>query len=193
MEVEGIILAAGLSTRAKEFKMTLAFNGKTIIENTIDNMLETCSKIYVIGGYQIEVLQPIVQRYSRVILVNNQDYLTGMYSSVKKGMSCITTERFFFTPGDYPLILPEVYQSMLRVAAPVVIPTYKGRKGHPVLFDQAIARSVLLDQKSCSLRDVIQQHEKALVEVDCRGILMDLDTIEDYKLLLNQLDKGVRV
>jgi len=187
MEYEGIILAAGLSSRAKTFKMTLAFNGKTVIENTIDNMLGVCSRIILVGGFNIEVLQPIVKRYSRVELVYNQDYQLGMYSSVVKGMSCITAERFFFTPGDYPLILPEVYEKLKMVDAPVVIPTHEGKKGHPVLFKRDIASQVLQGSELCTLRHVISENETALVDVGSKGILMDLDTLEDYELLLEQI------
>jgi len=174
MEVEGIILAAGLSKRAKTFKMTLEFKGKTVIENVIDNMLTVCNRVYIVGGFNIEALQPIVRRYSKIELVYNQDYLQGMYSSVKKGMSCIKADKFFFTPGDYPLILPEVYQRMLDSDAAIVIPTYEGRKGHPVLFQKTIALQVLQQNNFCTLRDVIYQNETALVEVNSRGILRGL-------------------
>lgn len=187
MEVEGIILAAGLSSRANTFKMTLPFNGKTVIENTIDNMLVTCNRVIVVGGYRVELLQPIVKRYLRVELVYNPDYMQGMYSSIKRGMSCITTERFFYTPGDYPLITSQVYKEMLTIDAPIVIPTFEDKKGHPVLFEGSIIKQVLQDQSFSTLRDVIKQNQVALMEINCRGILLDLDTIEDYKLLQKQI------
>lgn len=187
MGVEGIILAAGLSSRAESYKMTLALNNKTVIENTIDNMMDFCKRIIVVGGYQIEKLQPIVDRYKRVELVLNEDYMEGMYSSVKKGMSCIRADRFFFTPGDYPLIAPEVYGELLLHKATVVIPTFEGRKGHPILFDSEIIDDVLHCTTYKTLREVINNKETILAAVACRGITMDLDTGLDYQILLKQL------
>jgi molybdenum cofactor cytidylyltransferase len=187
MGVEGIILAAGLSSRAAGYKMTLAFNNKTVIENAIDNMLDFCNRVIIVGGYKIENLQPIAQKYSKVELVLNEDYMQGMYSSVKKGMSCIREDRFFFTPGDYPLISPEVYRELLVHKAPVVIPTFAGRKGHPILFNSSVAYDVLHCASYKTLRDAIRNKYTVLTEVNCRGIMMDLDTIEDYKILLKQL------
>ena len=190
MGVEGIILAAGLSSRAASYKMTLAFNNKTVIENTIDNMLDFCKRIIVVGGYKIENLQPIVEKYSKVELVLNEDYMQGMYSSVKRGMSCIREDNFFFTPGDYPLIAPEVYKELLLYKAPVVIPTFEGRKGHPILFNSNITEEVLHCSAYKTLRDVIRSKYTVLTEVNCRGIIMDLDTIEDYEVMIAAQKRG---
>ena len=183
MGVEGIILAAGLSSRAASYKMTLAFNNKTVIENTLDNMLDFCNRIIVVGGHRIENLQPIVEKYDKVDLVLNEDYMQGMYSSVKRGMSCIREKHFFFIPGDYPLVAPEVYWELLRHKAPVVIPTFEGRKGHPILFSSNIIDDVLYDAQYKTLREVIRSKYTVLTEVNCRGIVMDLDTIEDYEMM----------
>lgn len=190
MGVEGIILAAGLSSRAASYKMTLAFNNKTVIENTIDNMLDFCNRIIVVGGYQIENLRPIVEKYSKVELVFNEDYMQGMYSSVKRGMSCIREDNFFFTPGDYPLISPGVYKELLLHKAPVVIPTFEGKKGHPILFNSNVTYDVLNCTAYKTLREVISTRYTILAEVNCRGIIMDLDTIEDYEIMLKQVNKS---
>ena len=190
MGVEGIILAAGLSRRAASYKMTLAFKGKTVIENTIDNMLSFCKRIIVVGGYQIEKLEPIVEKYSKVELVLNEDYMQGMYSSVKKGMSCIREEKFFLTPGDYPLIEPEVYRQLLLYNAAVVIPTFEGRKGHPILFKSTIIDDVLNNAAYQNLREVISHQEIALATVNCKGIMMDLDTWSDYEMLIAAWIRG---
>jgi molybdenum cofactor cytidylyltransferase len=186
MGVEGIILAAGLSSRAASYKMTLAFHNKTVIENTIDNMLDFCKRIIVVGGHKIENLQPIVEKYSKVELVLNEDYMQGMYSSVKKGMSCIREDNFFFTPGDYPMITPEVYKELLLYKAPVVIPTFEGRKGHPILINSSIIYDVLHCSTYKTLREAISNKYTILTEVNCRGVIMDLDTIEDYEMMKAQ-------
>jgi molybdenum cofactor cytidylyltransferase len=188
MDVQGIILAAGLSSRAKSFKMTLKFKGKTVIENTIDNMQDCCSKVFVVGGFQIEKLEPAVEHHDKVELLNNERYLEGMFSSVVMGIEAVCASRFFITPGDYPMISKEVYQELLKYKAPVVIPSFEGRKGHPVLLETEAAKQVISQGSCVSLRDVIKGLETIIVPVDCRGIITDIDTMEDYEILKKQLD-----
>lgn len=188
MDVQGIILAAGLSSRAQSFKMTLELNGKTVIENTIDNMLEYCSRIFVVGGFQIERLLPIIQPYDGVELLHNENYLEGMFSSVIKGIEAISTPSFFLTPGDYPMISGEVYQELLKHRAPVVIPSFEGRKGHPILAETNLIKRTIKDNRYHTLRDVVGELETIVVPVGCRGIIQDIDTMEDYEILQKQLN-----
>jgi molybdenum cofactor cytidylyltransferase len=108
--IDGIILAAGLSKRAKSFKITLDLGGKTLIENCIEGMYNSCSRIIVIGGYKIENIIPIINKYPKAELVFNENFQDGMYSSVKKGLMQIKAERFFLTPGDYPVVNRSVYE-----------------------------------------------------------------------------------
>ena len=78
----GVILAAGFSSRAETFKMTLKFGENTVIENTIIKMSKYCSKIIVVGGYKIERLNFLSDKYDFVELIFNENYKDGMYSSV---------------------------------------------------------------------------------------------------------------
>lgn len=191
MDVQGVILAAGLSSRAKAFKMTLEVKGKTVIENTIDNMIEHCSKVFVVGGFQIERLRPVISRYGNVELLDNECFLDGMFSSVKKGIAAVSASRFFLTPGDYPMICKEVYQELLKYKAPVVIPSYKGRKGHPILVDSMSIKQAIQKKQYESLREVINELETIIVPVECRGVILDIDTIEDYEMMQRELNEEV--
>ncbi|MCY6369222.1 nucleotidyltransferase family protein [Clostridium ganghwense] len=192
MAVEGIILAAGLSSRAKTYKMTLKVGNKTVIERVIDNMLSVCSKITVVGGYKIEKLEPIIQKYENVELVFNENFMEGMFSSVKKGFSCIKEERFFFTPGDYPLIDKNVYKQLLDARGEIVIPTYNKRRGHPILIKSCLIKDVLEGNKYSNLREFVTSKSPVLVPVHNEGILLDIDTINDYNRILEINSQKIR-
>ncbi|CAG7839583.1 MULTISPECIES: nucleotidyltransferase family protein [Clostridium] len=192
MAVEGIILAAGLSSRAKTYKMTLKVGEKTVIENVIDNMLSVCSKIFVVGGYKIEKLEPIINKYKNVQLVFNENFMEGMFSSVKKGFSCIKEESFFFTPGDYPLIDKEVYRELIKKQGEIVIPTYKGRKGHPILMKSHLINEVLEENNYSNLREFIGSKSPVFLPVHNQGILLDIDTINDYNHVLQVNSRKIR-
>ncbi len=180
MIVEGIILAAGFSSRAGAYKLTLNLNGKTVIERCIKGMYDACSKIIVVGGYNIKRLAPVLDKYSKVKLVYNENYQLGMFSSVIKGFKYTEGDKVFMIPGDYPLVSYDVYKSLLRINANIVIPTYEGTKGHPVFMNRKMINLLLAETCISNLREFISEQGFATLEVDCPGILMDIDTPEDY-------------
>lgn len=186
MGVEGVILAAGFSSRAKAYKMTLKIGNKAIIERSIDSVLEFCSRVIVVGGYKFENLIPILSKYEKVQLVYNENFQEGMFSSVKKGFSKVKEERFFFMPGDYPLIDKKVCGKLLNYHGDIIIPTYNERKGHPILIKTSIAKEVLEEDKYENLREFIKVKEQIFVPVENEGILLDIDTMEDYKKIVGR-------
>jgi molybdenum cofactor cytidylyltransferase len=190
MNVEGVILAAGLSSRTGIYKMTLEIEGKTIIERCVESMYDFCSRVIVVGGYRIEKLIPVLCRYHKVEIVYNKNYEQGMFSSVKEGFKSVREERFFYTPGDYPIIGKEVYEKMLKFDGDIIIPVYNGIKGHPLLMKSCIAKEFIYSDKYSNLREAVSSKETNLVDVNDPDILKDIDTMDDYKDLLNmQLQK----
>lgn len=190
MAVDGVILAAGLSSRAGTYKMTLGFKGKTIIEHAIDNMAGAVKRIIVVGGYKIENLEPVLKRYNNVELVFNEDFNMGMFSSIKKGIRYVTEDRFFLTPGDYPLINSSVYQMMRNADGEVAIPTFQGRRGHPILIRSCFIDKILENERYESLRDFVNERSISYVPIDCVGILKDVDTMEDFSEVVDLSEKG---
>lgn len=185
MKIEGIVLAAGLSKRAGTYKMELKFGEKTLIEKSIEGMYDLCSRIIVVGGYRIERVISILNKYEKVEVVFNKDYEKGMFSSIKEGMKHVKEEKFFFLPGDYPFIDKKVYKKMLSISGDIIIPTYKEKKGHPVLLKSIFIKEILNECKYATFREFIYHNKPTFVEVDEDGILIDIDTMEDYEANIN--------
>ncbi|HHF57961.1 MAG TPA: nucleotidyltransferase family protein, partial [candidate division WOR-3 bacterium] len=89
MNIETIVLAAGLSERVGVFKMELPLGDKTLIERTIEGPYQVSSRIIVVGGYKIERLREILSSYEKVEVVFNKNYKRGMFSSVKEGVKYV--------------------------------------------------------------------------------------------------------
>lgn len=159
MIIEGIILAAGLSSRAGTYKLTLELGGKTIIERCVEGMYNVCSKVIVVGGYNIEKLAPILDKYPNVELVYNETYRIGMFSSVLEGFKHTTGDRIFLIPGDYPFIDHNVYVSLLKLEGDIVIPTYKHTKGHPILISKNMVNLLLTMKNYNSLREFVMNQD----------------------------------
>jgi molybdenum cofactor cytidylyltransferase len=191
MNIEAVVLAAGYSSRADAFKLELDINGKTVIEHCIESMIDLCSRIIVVGGYQIEKIIEILRKYPQIEVVLNSRYAEGMFTSVKEGIRHVRGDRVFFTPGDYPLISPEVCKRLLTTDGEIVIPVFGGRKGHPVLLSGHIAAELLMEDDRYNLRDFIQRKGFQTLMVEDEGILIDLDTTDDYKRIIERSRGGL--
>lgn len=182
--IEGLIVAAGKSRRTGQlYKMSLDFGGQTLIEKSIASMAPFCSRIVIVTGYNSEKIEVILKKYDNLKIVFNSHYEEGMFSSIKTGLEEISADRFFFLPGDCPLIPVQVYQKMLEIDAEIVVPTFNNHNGHPVLFNRSVIEKILRGSFA-NLRDFISRHSPAQVEVGSEGILVDIDTLADYQKAL---------
>jgi len=185
-DVEGVVLAAGLSRRSGRFKMTLPLGDKTVVEVTIDGMLPFVDRVIVVVGWQAERLRTLLAGRPDVDLAYNERYREGMFSSVRAGIARVRAGRFFLLPGDQPLVQAEVYTRLLLAEGAVAIPTYHGKKGHPVLLDSGLVPEILAQPAEGTLRDCIQAEDCTTVEVEDEGILIDLDTADDYAAIVDR-------
>jgi molybdenum cofactor cytidylyltransferase len=192
--VDGIILAAGFSSRTGEFKMGLQLGEKNLIQRVIDAMREFCSRVIVVAGYKKERIIELTKGYANVEVVFNPRYTKGMFTSVKEGVKHVKSQWFFLTPGDYPLITKTIYQKLLEARCGsgqcVFIPVFKGRKGHPILVKSDLVKDLLKELDDSNLRKFINRKGFAPVEVDDDSILVDIDTMEDYLRIKTKLEKG---
>lgn len=191
--VEGIVLAAGSSSRAGCFKMELPLGDKMLIERSIEGMYNVCSNVIVVGGYKVERLREILSVYPKVQVVENANWQSGMFSSVKVGVKQVSGTRFFLLPADVPLVSESVFRKLLDASAKIAIPVFKGTKGHPVLFDSSIKACIVNESDGSTLRDVIHRTGYTAVEVDEEEILIDVDTqadIENARVRLMSRETG---
>jgi molybdenum cofactor cytidylyltransferase len=189
VNVEGIILAAGFSSRAGRNKLLLNVGGKSIIERCILSIYDVCTKIIVVGGHRIEDINPLVTGYPKVELIFNPDFESGMFSSVKKGLSRVTKERFFITLGDYPVISKNTCKKLLEIDEDIVVPVFNGRRGHPVLMKSHFINEILSDNTLEAMRDFIKSKPHYRLHVEDEGILLDVDDMNDYFKLLDRIQR----
>lgn len=180
-KIDCVMLAAGISSRMEKWKMTLPFRGSTIIECTVENALKVCSRVILITGYRASELKMLFHDWSQVEIIYNTEYEKPMFSSVRLGVSLVRTERFFIALGDMPLVDADVYNSLLgSPQIPVVIPQYRGRKGHPILLSKPLDKFILEFDENKTLRDVLVQFPALNVPVENVHILNDIDYPENY-------------
>jgi molybdenum cofactor cytidylyltransferase len=70
------------------------------------------------------------------------------------------------------------------------LPTFQGRRGHPVLFASDIFQEILGLTESQGANIVVRKDPSRVVEVSVEspGILVDVDTPEDFRKLQNEYE-----
>ncbi|MBU0996534.1 MAG: nucleotidyltransferase family protein [Firmicutes bacterium] len=180
---QAVILAGGYSKRTGINKMSLIYQGIPLIHHVIEAFLPVTENIIVVSGHYHEELKSILRKYGTVQIVQNFDYPNGMFSSVQRGVQ-ETSEDFFVTPGDYPLIKTETIQKMLEAKGPIVVPVFEGRKGHPILFRKELKQPLLEEEPNSNLKVFRDRYTPEYIQVNDPGILKDIDTIADYEDLI---------
>jgi molybdenum cofactor cytidylyltransferase len=193
MRIEGVIIAAGRSSRMyPNHKPMMDLHGKTLIERSIDTLLPFCSKIVVVTGYQAESIRTVLLKSKNIELINNDAYNEGMFSSLKVGLNHVDGDLVFFLPGDCPFADEIVYREMLRAKGEIIVPAYHGKPGHPVLFSKRSIQQLFASKRCKTLKEFISRQNAHVIEVDCPGVIWDLDTPEDYANALKYFEKKER-
>jgi molybdenum cofactor cytidylyltransferase len=195
-EIWAVILAAGESKRMGLPKMLLTFSGRTMIEKVISNVSESkIDKIIVVLGAYREALVELISKLP-VKYCYNDNYKKGMLSSVQCGFRNLSSvcRAVLVFQGDQPLItsnaINEVIEAYLSSGKGIVIPVYKGRRGHPLLIDIKYRDEIEKLNPDKGLRSLACMFSDDVLEVDTNesGILTDFDTYEQYKKELIKLN-----
>jgi molybdenum cofactor cytidylyltransferase len=176
---DGIILAAGYSSRAKTNKMLLLFENESLISHSINGMMPFVSHIFVITGHYHEEIKDALIGLNNVTCIENKNYHQGMFGSIQTGAKHVSDD-FFILPGDCPFVKPLTYEKILKGSKEMRVPSYEGKKGHPLFIQKHLIKELIEEDASSNLRDFRNRHDLEVIETHDPNILKDIDTIEDY-------------
>lgn len=188
----GVILAAGSSSRLGRPKQLLSLGDRTVLAHTLANAsAATLDGLIVVLGHEAATIQERID-FGTARIVINDDYREGQSTSLRAGLAALPpdTDAALFILGDQPLIGPAVLDALIAArratAAPIVMPTYDGQRGNPVLIARNLFPELATVAGDQGARSVIRAHSAAVHEVAILGPppTDDLDTQEDYDHLL---------
>lgn len=187
-----ILLAAGKSTRMGSLKGLLPWHGTTLFEHQL-KALERASldEIIVVLGFQAELFNRIAKNYP-IKIVYNQHFLSGKCSSILCGLQAIekVSLPILITAVDQPTnpeIINRLAESLQNSNAQIAVPVYKEKRGHPVLFSERMLSELLsITEETQGLRGIFQKYKHNVLEVPVNnsGILLNLNTYEDYEKIV---------
>lgn len=183
-----VIPAAGLSSRMGSFKPLLSCGGMTVIERTVSSALPFADTVVAVAGFRADELSAVLRRRfgDRLTIALNPDYAsTHMLDSVRIGLSALgECDAFFLLPADMPDISRETYEALIKAYDPsreALVPILDGRRGHPPLISAGLIPEIMDYSSEGGLRAVLDRHTVHGIPVSDDGVLIDLDTPEDYE------------
>jgi molybdenum cofactor cytidylyltransferase len=188
IRVVGIVLAAGESRRMGQLKALLPFGERTVIEQVLQPLLHAdLAAVAVVLGYRAADIAAVIQSLP-VQLLHNPDYQHGMTTSIQVALRDITPipDAYLLALVDQPHLGQELIQQLLATFAHtgkgVVIPTYHGKRGHPLVLAARYRQEVLALGPQQGLNLVTRGHPEDTLEmpVDNDDILRDMDYQEEY-------------
>ncbi|MDD2736827.1 MAG: nucleotidyltransferase family protein [Desulfuromonadaceae bacterium] len=193
--VAALLLAAGKSSRMGSCKPLLPLGDVTVMERCLNTLHRGgVNEIIVVVSLHGEDVDRAARDHSVQIVVNT-DESGDMASSIRVGRDNTTSETsgIIVALCDYPLVLPGTVKTLIDEHAKhpecIITPTCKGRRGHPLLLPRLILEELT---EGKTLRDVLKRDAARIREVPLEdaGILIDMDTPDDYRAVCGMLYGG---
>lgn len=187
-----VILAAGESQRMGQPKALVPYRGVTFVEHLIKATRH--SRIgwtrVVLGAGAEEIRSKL--RIDPAWIVVNSDWPKGQLSSIRAAIETLPagTEGALVCPVDHPLITPHVVARLIEsfhaTGQAIALPTYRGRRGHPVIFRSTLYPELLAASEEIGARQVVWNHAKEIAEVETEeeGVILNLNDPEALRQAL---------
>jgi len=189
--ISAILLAAGQSKRMDgENKLTKEIQGSPLLKHSVKNILaSSIDELIVVLGYQKEVIEKIIDKNEKVKFVFNKNFESGMASSIKTGLDNLSekTDAFFICLGDMPMVSHDIYNQLIKSKnnKEIIVPTYKGQQGNPVLFDKSMKEKVLEIRGDVGAKKILELNKAKILnlEVNDQSITKGFNTQDNFSSL----------
>lgn len=189
MTIGAVIVAAGMSTRMKDFKQLMKIGDLSMAERVVLNFQRAgIRNIVMVTGFQGKLVEKSLQHYGITFLRNENYENTQMFDSAKLGLEFLKDkcDRVLFCPVDVPFFTNDTVERILEAPGQIVFPTCKGKLGHPIRIDSNLIDRILRHDGSFGLKGALDSLDvtKNYLEIHDEGSITDADTQEDYNHLV---------
>lgn len=191
-----VVPAAGHSRRMGRPKLLLSLRGESVIGRLIKVLRRPPVEDVVVVVRRSDAELAAAVAVAGGTVVSPESDPPDMRSSAAAGLADIESrwspsddDVWLLVPADHPLldpaVLPELLTAWNALRPDILLPTFRGERGHPALFRWSLVTHINVlpqDRGLNALRDLpgirVVEHE-----VTCPGVTLDLDTPEDWERL----------
>lgn len=187
--ISAILLGAGESKRMGVDKLSLPWGRKSVLEHCFETLLRSeVQELIVVLGIRNKGARNLFCRRKARVVINPCSY-RGMSASIGRGLMALhsKSDGILIALGDQPFLKTRTINVLIHAfeqgRGRIVVPSFRGRRGHPAIFDRKYKRELLNLEGDVGGRSVMERHPKdvRVVPVKSIGVVTDVDTWQDYK------------
>lgn len=190
-----VLPAAGASRRMGRPKLLLPWGTSTIVGSLVAALRAAgVDPLALVTAPGDEALQ-VWARSEGLVAGVNPSPERGMLSTIQAGLEALggadelarRGEILLVSPADLPELRPETVVELLRsqaaAGAPLAVPVYRGKRGHPLAIAAGLIPEIETLDPEVGLRELLDRHAGEVLEVAVEdpGAVHDVDTPEDYR------------
>jgi molybdenum cofactor cytidylyltransferase len=186
--IAAVLLAAGRSTRmGGPNKLLAEIAHRPLVRIAAEEALKSRAKpVIVVDGHQRDQVERALAGLP-LSVVHNPDFANGLGTSLKAGIAAVPADAdgAIVLLGDMPQVDAALIDRLIAAFDPdrgalVVVPTFEGKRGNPVLWSRRFFPDLMAIEGDVGARNLIGRYGEAVVEVPVEGkaALVDVDTPE---------------
>jgi molybdenum cofactor cytidylyltransferase len=196
--ISAIVLAAGASSRFGTQKLVAPVGGTPLVRIVVEQVLASqVDRVSVVLGNDAPSVRAALSGLG-LVFVHNSNYAQGMSTSLRRGVSALPPEvqAAAIVLGDQPLPSPAILDGLVRAFGlddrrPIVVPSYNGQRGNPVLFGRALFPELMQVTGDQGARGVVASRPELVQLVEHPfPVPPDVDTLQEYEALLKRYPSG---
>lgn len=179
-------------------KALVDFRGKTFLARLLEvTKHPQIGLTRVVLGAGDEEIRAALQLPEEIVILN-PEWRRGQLSSIQAAVRALSDDPLaedsidgvLLCPVDHPLISGELVASLVEafyyLGQPIVVPTFNGRRGHPVIFARSLFAELLAAPDDQGARAVVWEHAADVAEVPTEeeGVVLNLDDPETLRQAL---------
>lgn len=189
--IVGVVPASGASSRMGRPKGLLRLDGRTFTHRVVETLTGGgCHRVLVVVRTGDKATAGEARAAGAEVLENPEPG-DGPLTSLRLALAHLTNDVGWvvWLPLDHPKVRAGTVRALIDARPPVLaLPLYRGERGHPAVFGRAVFTELLDPDLAGGARTVVHRHLDAgtarLVETDDPGVLVDVDTPEEYEALV---------
>jgi molybdenum cofactor cytidylyltransferase len=178
-----VILSGGASRRMGTPKALLPYRGGTFLEHLLkvtDHPRIGWRRV-VLGADATAIAERVKMPADEVVI--NDNWEDGQLSSIQAGVRSLPagTDGMLLCLIDHPLISRYLVSALVErfydCDKPIVLPVYKGRRGHPVIFAARLYQELLGAPLETGARALVWAHREEVCEMETseEGCVLNLN------------------
>jgi molybdenum cofactor cytidylyltransferase len=184
---------AGEHTRKVQLSLP---NGTTLLQTALDIYSSVSFAGIIVVVRQQKDVELAPPKNSTITYIVNEHAESGMASSLALGVSNTAkpTQGYLIALSDMPLVQISSIEALCKdfllqkSADAICVPTFQGQRGNPVLFGAAYTSDLRQLSGDVGAKSLLRRYAEHVREVETgdEGIVLDIDTAEDWQRFLEK-------